>query len=348
MTGFLLVFTHLMLMTGLPAFNSPEKNDPPVELGKVNWLRDIDAAVQRAEREDKPIFILFQEVPGCATCRNYGKGVLSHPLIVEAIESLFVPLAIYNNREGEDAKVLRSFREPAWNNPVVRIVDFSRNNLIPRISGDYSPKRLVQAMTLALKSRQLAVPNYLTLLEMELMAEDRGTETATFSMYCFWTGEKHLGAIDGVVETAPGFMGGREVVKVEYDPFVVSYEELLSQAKDYSCASHVYSLDDSQKEIAAKKIGKKSVSDAESFRLDREPKYYLSKTHYQYVPMTPLQASRVNSLIGERKSPLAFLSPRQQEMAKYIRAHSQQQWRSQIGQDFYKAWTEVSRRVWRP
>ena len=46
--------------------------------------------------------LLFQEVPGCSTCRNYGHNVLSHPLMVEAIESLFVPLAIFNNKEGKE------------------------------------------------------------------------------------------------------------------------------------------------------------------------------------------------------------------------------------------------------
>ncbi len=348
MTAFMLILSQLMLLTSLPSYDAPQKGDPPVELGKVNWLRNFDDAQARADKEDKPIFILFQEVPGCSTCRNYGKNVLSHPLIVEAIESLFVPLAIYNNRDGEDAKILRQFREPAWNNPVVRIVDGGSNNLIPRVSGNYSQKGLVQAMVLALKSRQLAVPNYLTILEMELMAEDRGTETAALSMYCFWTGEKQLGAIDGVVETEAGFMGGREVVKVEYDPFIITYEELVKEAKSVSCASHVYALGEEQKQVASKVVGKKGVSEASTFRADSEPKYYLSKTHYQYVPMTSLQAGRINSLIGQQQSPLAFLSPRQQQMAKHIREHAKQKWRNQIGKDIVKAWDEVSKRVWRP
>jgi hypothetical protein len=38
------------------------------ELGDVKWLRDYDTAVQEAEKSNKLIFILFQEVPGCATC----------------------------------------------------------------------------------------------------------------------------------------------------------------------------------------------------------------------------------------------------------------------------------------
>lgn len=39
-------------------------DEQPVELGKVKWLRDIDAAIESSKSEDKPIALLFQEVPG--------------------------------------------------------------------------------------------------------------------------------------------------------------------------------------------------------------------------------------------------------------------------------------------
>ncbi len=35
-----------------------------VELGAVAWLRDRDAAFERAKTEKKPLVVLFQEVPG--------------------------------------------------------------------------------------------------------------------------------------------------------------------------------------------------------------------------------------------------------------------------------------------
>ena len=74
------------------------------ELGKVHWYRNYDKAVEESKKTNKDILILFQEVPGCATCRNYGQNVLSHPLMVEAIETSFVPLAIFNNKGGQDAE----------------------------------------------------------------------------------------------------------------------------------------------------------------------------------------------------------------------------------------------------
>ena len=36
----------------------------PVELGTVAWHRDFDAALELAARQDKPVMLVFQEVPG--------------------------------------------------------------------------------------------------------------------------------------------------------------------------------------------------------------------------------------------------------------------------------------------
>ena len=38
--------------------------DQPVELGNVKWLRDFEQATKIAAKTKKPIFLLFQEVPG--------------------------------------------------------------------------------------------------------------------------------------------------------------------------------------------------------------------------------------------------------------------------------------------
>jgi peptide-methionine (S)-S-oxide reductase len=71
-----------------------------------------------------------------------------------------------------------------------------------------------------------------------------GTETAMFGMGCFWGAEKGFWKVKGVVSTAAGYAAGftpnptykevcsgstghNEVVRVIYDPKVVSYEDLL-------------------------------------------------------------------------------------------------------------------------
>ncbi len=313
----------------------------PKELGKVNWLRNFEEGISKSATENKPVFLLFQEVPGCSTCQNYGQNVLSHPLIVEAIESLFVPVAIFNNKRGADAKVLDFYREPSWNNPVVRIVDAKKENLVNRVNGNYTQLGIVQAMREALQVANKPVPNYLTLLEEELLAHQTGTDSAVFSMYCFWTGEKEIGKLGGVVETQAGFMNGREVVSVKYDPSVIAYDDLLKTSNKASCASSVYTEDEAQVEATKNILGKGKVADLGKFRQDREPKYYLGKTVYRFVPMTQIQATKVNSLLGQRQLPDDLLSPRQLALLKEIQANPNGKWENAINKDFVAAWEAV-------
>lgn len=36
----------------------------PIEIGKVEWGRDLDVALATSKETGKPVFLLFQEVPG--------------------------------------------------------------------------------------------------------------------------------------------------------------------------------------------------------------------------------------------------------------------------------------------
>ncbi len=318
------------------------ENGNPVELGKVNWLRNLDEAKAQAKESGKPIFLLFQEVPGCSTCRFYGSEVLSHPLVVEAIESLFVPLAIHNNKSGADAKVLKAFGEPSWNNPVVRIVRNNQQNIVPRLSGNYTLAGLVTNMVLSLQIHGTEIPTYLQLLQEELSARQSGLAEANLSMYCFWSGEKNLGHLEGVIETQAGFMNGKEVVKVKYDSEAISLKDLVAHGSKTGCADRVFVDDQKQQAQAAAILGKNKIEKEGSFRLDADPKYYLGHTPYQYVPMTQLQAARANSLLANRQSPEVVLSPQQRSLAKYIAAHPKAGWKSWINEtDLIGAWGEV-------
>ncbi len=42
--------------------NNKTKN--PIEVGIVSWKRDLDAALKESKETKKPVFLLFQEVPG--------------------------------------------------------------------------------------------------------------------------------------------------------------------------------------------------------------------------------------------------------------------------------------------
>ncbi|EGD76997.1 hypothetical protein PTSG_12573 [Salpingoeca rosetta] len=134
------------------------------ELGKVPWLRDYAAGLKKAHEENKPVLLLFQEVPGCSTCVGYGQMVLSNHAIVDAASTLFVPVAIFNNKGGADAEVLRKYREPSWNNPVVRFIDADEQQLAPRLNGDYSVSGLARSMCKALAAAGKTAPAALTAL----------------------------------------------------------------------------------------------------------------------------------------------------------------------------------------
>jgi len=316
--------------------------DSPVELGEVDWIRNFDEATTKAKKLNKPLLVLFQEVPGCSTSSGYGKNVLSHPLIVEAIETLFVPAAIYNNNKGEDERVLKSFGEPSWNNPVVRIMTPERQELVSRLSGDYTKAGLVGAMITALESNNNTVPPYLSLLAQELNVKSGSRERAVFAMHCFWIGEGKLANIKGVISTKPGFMGGHEVVELEFNPKIISFEDLVKKGKSNNVASHIFTVNSGQSAVAKDIVGEGSVSPRSSFRADSRPKYYLSGTLYSYVPMTNLQIARVNASLGSLRSPDSFLSPRQLELYKYIENHQELNWPNSLrSSDFNAAWNKT-------
>ena len=107
--------------------------------------------------------------------------MLSHPLLVEAIESLFIPVAIHNNKSGTDAKILARYKEPAWNNPVVRYVDGEGRDLIPRKDAVYTVSGTASRMVAALVAANRLVPGYLRLLA--LPEKPRHLDRATFAMF---------------------------------------------------------------------------------------------------------------------------------------------------------------------
>lgn len=106
--------------------------------------------------------------------------MLSAPHIVEAIEDLFVPVFIYNNRSGADARILKSFHEAAWNYPVTRIIDSSRRDVVPRSARWQDGRGLVRQITSALKRRKKSVPAWLDLLALNHAPGP--FETAVFGM----------------------------------------------------------------------------------------------------------------------------------------------------------------------
>ena len=111
-------------------------------------------------------------------------------------------------------------------------------------------------------------------------------EIAVLACGCFWGPEKKFGSLDGVYKTEVGYCGGKtenttykevcsgetnhaEVVKINFDPKIITYEEILnfffkihdpttlnSQGPDFGTQyrSEIFYLNTKQKEILLKNI----------------------------------------------------------------------------------------------
>jgi hypothetical protein len=306
--GLTFVAVVLALVAGVSSSGTPR------ELGNVDWSRSFDSALERARATGHPLFVLFQEVPGCNTCVSFGEQVLTHPLLIEGIEEEFVPVAIYNNRSGADRAVVERYGEQPWNNPVVRFLDSDGRDLVPRRAGLWTPEAIGHRMVLALESAGRPVPPYLRAAIEELQTS--GARQATFGMDCYWSGEACLGTIPGLLSSRTGVLGGREVVEVVYDPGDVEYRQLLKEARSRGCADHVFAHDAEQLEAAQRVFGNAATRTrtlAES-AAERDQKYYLRRSRFLKLELTPRQAMRVNAALASVENPLRWLSPRQRKL----------------------------------
>jgi len=306
----------LLLALGTSAFaQAIYSHGEHIELGDVMWYRDYDLALEESDRTGKPVLILFQEVPGCATCQRYGQQILSHPLLVESIQHNFIPLAIFNNKRGADATILEKYGEPSWNNPVVRIVDHKGSDLVDRMAGKYTLHQLLQGMVNALQQYDQKIPQYLQLLSEEWTRAN--LHAATFSMYCFWSGEAQLGSLDGVISVESGFQNGREVVRIRYDEDKIKKEDINSYADSHSMSAV------------------KNTTD-QSFRYsEKDHLYQLRHSPYRAVPMSTLQKVKVNAALYAKEDPKQYLSPQQ---LLWLRESSSKS-PSVIDQDLAAAWS---------
>ena len=302
----------LALVASAIAFAAPQ--DPPRktprELGTVAWKRGFDAVLAESRASEKPVFALFQEVPGCATCVSFGEGALSHPLLVEAIETEFVPTLVYNNKGGEDARLLERFGEPSWNNPVVRFLDGDGRDVVPRRDRVYTEAALARRMREALAAAGRTPPVYLDWIDANARTP---RERVTLETHCFWEGEACIGGHPAVTSTRASWDGGAEVVEVWFDPSAASAGELLAWAHRRGCGEKVVLHDESQRAAAVASYG-------EAVRVSSTPptpskasdqKRHLRHSALRALPLTRFQQTRVNAALAQGEDPRPWLSPRQ-------------------------------------
>ena len=159
------VFTLLMAFAIVFIASGGKAADNPIEVGDVQWGRDLDAALKNSAGTGKPILILFQEIPGCSGVIKFGREVLTDPSLVKAIENEFYPVLVYNNHKGGmDEQLLRRFSEPAWNYQVIRFLDAEGRDLIPRKDRIWTIGGVASRMIEALTAANRPTPQYLRAL----------------------------------------------------------------------------------------------------------------------------------------------------------------------------------------
>ena len=234
------------------------------------------------------------------------------------MQDLFVPLAIFNNKPGEDKVILERYEEPAWNNPVVRYFTGDQRELLERKDRVWGLGQHAERMALALEKAGKQTPKYLDIVRAESTSKE--LKRAIFSMACYWKGEAFFGGLEAVQRTAAGWLEGQEVVEVFYDPKVMELSDLVRAARAKSCANRVWVTQEDQlaaaQAAAGSQVKVERGSPREAKTSDR--KFHLRRSPVQYLDLTPLQATRANSLLEKRASVDAILSPVQRRMLEQI------------------------------
>lgn len=301
------ILAPLLIPLSMMSCTAAETSQPE-EAGKVAWGRDFDAALSASKANKKPVFALFQEIPGCAGCKQFGRDVLSNPLLVEAIQAEFTPLLVHNNKAGKDADVLKRFNEPAWNYQVVRFLDADAKDVIPRKDQVWETGPLAERMIATLTAAKRPVPEYLRLLARE---HSKDIKKAVFAMACFWTGEMKLGQIEGVISSEAGFMAGNEVTLVRYDADALPLPKLISAAEQVHCAEAVYVPAEELANARANRLKTGAISGYRAAPASDQKKQ-ISGTAVAKLNLTGAQATKVNAWIREDSAKaIRFLTPGQ-------------------------------------
>lgn len=267
----------------------------------VAWEDDLDTAMARSAESCRPVLALYHgpdRGPGAA-------GLTSQPLVAEAAEDLFIPLALP--------------ADDAYGGAACRIFDAGGQDLVAPATAMEAPGELARMMIEALEDGDGGAPQWLRLVAAETGAGER--RMLSLAMFCYWEGEAKLGDLDGVLATRSGMMGDDEVVEVVYDPAVLGFEMLVESARKLDCASAVYAHTAGDLALARGLVGDLAKPAPERARMvaDDQVKYALKRTPMARLPLTPLQAARINADIRLGPDPRRWLSPRQLKLLDAVK-----------------------------
>lgn len=265
------------------------------DLGRVRWSGDLPAALLEARKTGRPVMVLDRGSPQGPAARQFGLGPLSHPIVIDAAGEL---IAVAVSSEGRPE-------------PRLRFLDAQGHELI---SADrptaLTAAGVLSAMTESLRAAGRPVPPYLGLAAAEYAPPRR--QTATFAVTCYWKGEAGMGHLDGVLGTRTGMLNGDEVVEVDFDPASLDYRTLSRKATGMSCFRKAYAHSDEQRAVALTMTTHVAPRTAEPLDASNQQQFHLSlEPAYNLLPLTSLQATKLNAALVAGEPPERFLSPSQ-------------------------------------
>lgn len=252
------------------------------------------------------------------------KALFSHPLLVEALENLFITVTVEIQNPGGS----NSHLEGESCSSLIRVTNDTGTDLVPPICIFSATEFLiVDAMVRSLGKSEQSVPPFLSLLSEELLQQER-SHRVIFTVHDAVLAEVDFAGLKGTIHTEVGFLETRErAIKVVFDPQLLRIALLARYAFAMAnCTGKVF-CQSNEERMAVKVEATRSTSqgfrknpDATSDLLDNitftpsyELKVILRRTPMRFVPLTELQCTRANRLIHKGKFHEAthLLSPRQ-------------------------------------
>jgi len=122
-------------------------------------------------------------------------------------------------------------------------------------------------------------------------------ESATFALYCYWTGEATLGRVPGVEVSRIGHLDGREIVQVDYDPGAVDLPTLV-RALQAEQSFDALVVNDHEERISAREFLPRQqiiVRQGETDFVESKHSLRIRHPDLYRLPLTERQAIALNS-----------------------------------------------------
>jgi hypothetical protein len=263
-------------------------------------------------------------------------AIFSHPLLVEAMETLFIPMAIVPPHPLSISPTLRVSK--------IGFIDASGHDVLSPISSNQLTfSSLLESMVLILSMTQHLVPTYLQNLVDDSLVRHRKSAVMVERSVCFGfpeslPSENELREVEGVRTARLGRFRNigdhGPVVECKYDSKTTSFSALVKHmltklnrppkqiivychSNDERMAARVEIVklsDQFQQEMEQRQVAIVHVGSNPAIVFQPQIDWtVLRQTHLRFVPMTAQQAEQVQSLFADRQYDHAtnLFSPRQ-------------------------------------